>query len=102
MLTAHNGLEASSQPLVERHEGTLVLRDDLIVGGTKMRFLPWLMRGAEEVVFGGPFCGGAPVAIAACAQQLGQRATIFYAARKEPHRPLTTFECGSFIGLTPK
>lgn len=43
---------------------TLVARDDLLPGGTKRRFLPILCEGYREIVFGAPFCGGAPVALA--------------------------------------
>ncbi len=62
-----------------------VVRDDLLYGGSKTRFLPFLVGDAQEVVFGGPFCGGAPVALAAIGRMLGRRVTLFYAKRKELH-----------------
>ena len=55
-------------------------------GGSKVRFLPYLCRGAKEVVYGSPFCGGAAVALAVLGRYTGQKMTIFYAARKELHR----------------
>lgn len=71
----------SIPPLVQRHEGISVVRDDLLEGGSKLRFLPFLCQGASEVVFGGPFCGGAPLALSVMGRESGQRVTIFYAKR---------------------
>lgn len=62
-----------------------VLRDDLLEGGSKLRFLPFLCEGAREVVFGGPFCGGAPHALSVWARDARRRATLFYAERRELH-----------------
>lgn len=64
---------------------SLILREDKLLGGGKMRFLPALVGDAREVVFGGPFCGMAPVALSFLAKALGIRATLFYAARAELH-----------------
>lgn len=64
-----------------------VVRDDLLdEGGSKLRFLPFLTMGADELVFGGPFCGGAPLALARLGRESGQRVTLFYAKRKLLHR----------------
>lgn len=63
-----------------------MVRDDLIEGGSKIRFLPFLVHGAEEVVFGGPFCGGAPYALSVLGKLTGQRVTLFYAKRAQWHR----------------
>ena len=72
-------------PVVERHGRFAVVREDRLVGGTKTRFLPTLIGDAEEVVFGGPFCGGAPLALAAVGRALGRRVTLFYARRASLH-----------------
>jgi len=73
-------------PVLEKLDAkTTVLRDDLLEGGTKLRFLPFLTIGAEEIVFGGPFCGGAPLALSVLGRESGQRITLFYAKRKELH-----------------
>jgi hypothetical protein len=63
-----------------------VVRDDLLEGGSKTRFLPFLVQGADEVVFGGPFCGGAPLALSVIGRKQGFRVTLFYAKRAELHR----------------
>lgn len=62
-----------------------VLRDDLLEGGSKSRFLPFIADGADEVVYGGPFCGGAAHAISVWARDAGRRATLFYADRAALH-----------------
>jgi hypothetical protein len=72
--------------ILERHGKITVVRDDLLEGGSKTRFLPYLIDGAKEVVFGGPFCGGAPLALSVLGKQLGKRITLFYAARNQLHR----------------
>ncbi|PKR55462.1 pyridoxal-phosphate dependent enzyme [Thalassospira marina] len=73
------------RPVLEHHEGVAVIRDDLIPGGTKSRFLlPYLKTlDANEVVYAGPAQGGAQVALAITAYQAGKQATLFVPARKE-------------------
>lgn len=68
-------------PIIEKHAGISVVRDDLFPGGSKARFLPFLIQGAKEVVYGGPFCGGAAFALSVIGQQRGIKITLFYAQR---------------------
>lgn len=74
-------------PIVERHGRLLVVRDDMIPGGTKrralLRVLPTL--GAEEFVYASPAYGYAQMALAYACRDLGLRATIFVAERKALH-----------------
>lgn len=72
-------------PAVVVHDGIHVVRDDLIGGGTKARFLVKLFQGADEIVYATPAEGGAQSALAWAAQQMGKRATLFVAKRKVPH-----------------
>jgi hypothetical protein len=73
-------------PIVVTHEGIHVVRDDLYPGGTKARFLPALYAdGTNEVVYASPAQGGAQVALAFVARQLGKHATIFVARRQLLH-----------------
>jgi hypothetical protein len=74
------------EPILELHQGITVLRDDFLEGGSKLRFLPFLAQGAKEVVFGGPFCGGAPLALSVFGREAGVKVTLFYALRKNLHR----------------
>jgi hypothetical protein len=75
------------QAVLQRYAPNItVVRDDLLSeGGSKLRFLPFLVKDAKEIVFGGPFCGGAPLALAVLGQTSGQRITLFYAARAQLH-----------------
>lgn len=89
-------------PVVEEHEGVSVVRDDLLPGGTKVRFLPALISGAREVVYGSPFCGAAAVALAVAGATLGVRVTVFYAKRKALHRrQKAAWAAGARIFLVP-
>lgn len=89
-------------PVIEQHEGILVVRDDLLPGGTKMRaLLPMMERQtAAEFVYASPAQGYAQVALAHCARLLGCRATIFTAARKVPH-PLTQAAADAGAAVVP-
>ena len=89
-------------PVVERHAGVLVVRDDLLPGGTKMRAILPLMQAqaAAEFVYASPAQGYAQVALAHCARLLGRRATVFTAARKVPH-PLTQAAADAGAAVVP-
>lgn len=51
-----------------------------------MRFLPYIVDAkAPELVFGGPFCGGAPLCLSEIGKRTGQKVTLFYAARQDLH-----------------
>jgi hypothetical protein len=76
---------SGAAPIVVEHDGVLVVRDDLFPGGTKARFLGMLFNDAREVVYASPAEGGAQIALATVARNLGKRATIFVARRAKPH-----------------
>ena len=89
-------------PVVARHDGISVVRDDLFRGGTKARFLPALFDDADEVVYASPAEGGAQTALAHTAAALGKRATIFVAKRKQPHdRTLEAKRVGARVMQVP-
>lgn len=71
--------------VVERHLGLYVVRDDLLPGGTKTRFLPDLYADVDELVYASPAEGGMQVAMAYTARELGKTATIFVARRRDYH-----------------
>lgn len=77
-------------PVIEAHEDIRVVRDDLLPGGTKMRYILPMMeaRPEREFVYASPAYGYAQIALAHCAAMAGKRATVFTAKRKDPH-PLT-------------
>lgn len=71
---------------LEQHHGITVLRDDLLPGGTKARFIEQLIPpGVAEVVYASPVYGGFQIALAAACKRLGLAATIFTPYRKQTH-----------------
>jgi hypothetical protein len=72
-------------PVVEEHQGVLVVRDDLFPGGTKARFIAKLFDHTDEVAYASSAEGGAQSALAYVAQELSKRATIFVPERAVPH-----------------
>lgn len=81
-MTGHNLIPS---PTVIEHDGIHVVRDDLIGGGTKARYIIRLFDDADEVVYATPAEGGAQTALAWAAQETGKRATLFVAKRAKPH-----------------
>lgn len=79
-------------PVLSEHDGFLVVRDDLLPGGTKRRAVHVLFDDRAEYVYASPAYGFAQVALAYAARDHGKRATIFVAKRKEMH-PLTREAC---------
>jgi len=78
-------------PQVEEHAGILVVRDDLVQGGTKRRVIGQFLTGADEFVYASPAYGYGQVALAYSCAYAGQRATVFVAKRagciREPAKP---------------
>ncbi len=75
-------------PVLRQYGGLLVVRDDLLEGGTKVRALAPLMADVwpeDEFVFGGPAQGYAQLAMACAARLAGKRATFFLARRSKLH-----------------
>lgn len=72
-------------PVLEEHAGVMVLRDDLLEGGSKVRAIAGRLGSAEEWVYAAPAQGYAQLALAVACALEGKQATIFTAKRKEPH-----------------
>jgi hypothetical protein len=85
-------------PVIEEHAGILVVRDDLIPGGTKARVLPAILQGAREFVYASPVYGYAQIALAYAAREAGVKATVFVAERQRMHaRTLEAHAAGARI-----
>ena len=68
------------------HDGIHVVRDDMIPGGTKRRFVDGFVTGPqEEFVYATPAYGGAQIALAIATRAAGKRCTIFVAKRGALH-----------------
>lgn len=72
-------------PIIERFGRVLVVRDDLIPGGTKRRVIDCLLTGGNEFVYASPAYGYAQIALAHACREAGYSATIFTAKRSELH-----------------
>jgi hypothetical protein len=72
-------------PRIEPVGPLLIVRDDLIPGGTKRRVLAGELVGADEFVYASPAYGYAQIALAHACRDVGARATVFVAKRKELH-----------------
>lgn len=89
-------------PKVKMHKGIYVVRDDLIPGGTKTRYLMHLFNYYDEVVYATPAYGGAQLALAYAALMKGKRVTLFVAKRKKPHpRTLEAKKKGARVFQVP-
>lgn len=89
-------------PFIERHGSVLVVREDLVDGGSKIRFLPHIVGQAEEIVYGGPFCGGAAYSLSVWGRRMGVRITLFYAKRNVLHwRQEAAFRNGATLYQVP-
>lgn len=84
--------------------GQLVVREDLVDGGSKIRFLPYLVGpdSKRELVYGTPFCGGAQLALSVWGKRMGVPITLFVAKRKDLHwRQRAAFQNGAAIFQVP-
>jgi hypothetical protein len=74
-------------PVIVTTEGIRVVRDDLILGGTKRRVLePLVAKSAStEFVYASPAYGYAQIALAYSCAAVGKTATVFVAKRKIMH-----------------
>ena len=87
-------------PRIERHAGVDVVRDDLLPGGTKARYLAQLFDVHDEVVYATPVYGGAQLALAYAARERGKRVTLFCAKRAQLHpRTLEAIAAGAHVSF---
>ena len=90
------------KPILEKFGQVVVVRDDLLLGGTKSRVIPHLLTGATEFVYASPAYGYAQVALAHACRNAGYQATIFTAKRNELHaRTREAKDAGAKIVMVP-
>lgn len=79
-----NLLKKLPAPVIEEHEGFLVVRDDLLPGGTKRRALLSILFNikAREVVYPATAHGYGQLALAYAGKDAGKKVTLFLADRK--------------------
>jgi len=82
-------------PIIEKHNGINVLRDDLLVGGTKSILMSSIIKpDIDEYVYASPVYGGFQIALSAYCQLKNKKATIFCAKRNIKHK--NTLKCLSY------
>jgi hypothetical protein len=72
-------------PQIEEHDGIVVVRDDLVQGGTKRRVIGQFLTGADEFAYASPAYGYGQVALSYGCADAGKRATVFVAKRGRLH-----------------
>jgi len=81
--------------IIEEHYGINILRDDILVGGTKSILMKSIVNDDfDEYVYASPVYGGFQIALSAYCQSVNKKATIFCAKRKNKHT--NTLKCESF------
>jgi len=88
---------------LEKHSDIIVLRDDLLPGGTKSILLDSLLpQHYEEYVYATPVYGGFQIALALYCKQKQKKAVIFCAKRKDRHKnTVKIIEAGATVHETP-
>lgn len=88
---------------LENHYGIHVLRDDLLLGGTKSIFLDRILIPTKsEYVYASPVFGGFQIALSLYCQKVGKQATIFCAKRGTKHpNTIKCIEAGAKIVEVP-
>ena len=73
--------------ILQNYNNITVLRDDLLVGGTKSTFVDKLLKDQYDYyVQATPAYGGFQIALAGVCKQLGKKCVIFVAKRENPHK----------------
>ena len=95
--------EINSPPVIVEHDGIFVVRDDMIDGGSKSRFIQSLIKNStySEFVYGSsPATGYAQISLAKVCSHYGKKATLFMAKRNlsnlHPYQ-LTAIQYGANI-----
>ena len=78
--------DPNPKPILEEHEGFMVVRDDLLYGGTKARVADFLIQSnphVEEWGYGGsPANGYAQISLSVLCEQYNKKLVLFMAERK--------------------
>ena len=95
-------------PVIEEHGGFMVVRDDLLDGGSKMRFADCLIKSEPEIeewVYGSsPATGYAQISLSCLCRKYGKKSIIFMADRakdKLHEYQLRAIESGATMKWVP-
>ena len=82
--------DPNPDPVVEEHKGFFIVRDDLLGGGSKVRFADYLISSnpeVEEWVYGSsPATGYAQISLSCLCRKYGKKSVIFMADRSVEKR----------------
>ena len=82
--------DPNPDPVIEEHKGFLIVRDDLLGGGSKVRFADYLITSnpeVEEWVYGSsPATGYAQISLSCLCRKYGKKSVIFMADRSVEKR----------------
>ena len=85
-----NWKDPNPDPVIEEHKGFLIVRDDLLGGGSKVRFADYLITSnpeVEEWVYGSsPATGYAQISLSCLCRKYGKKSVIFMADRSVEKR----------------
>jgi len=101
-------VDPNPAPVVEEHNNFLVVRDDLLGGGSKIRFADYLIQSNEEIeewVYGSsPATGYAQISLSCLCRKYGKKSVIFMADRavekRHPYQ-LQAMEEGAIMHWVP-
>jgi hypothetical protein len=83
-------VDPNPKPVVEKHDGFLVVRDDLLGGGSKIRFADYLVgsdNSTSEWVYGSsPATGYAQISLGHLCKKYDKKAVVFMANRSVEKR----------------
>ncbi len=80
-------VDPNPAPVIEKHNEFIIVRDDLLGYGSKIRFIDYLIKNDDgnEWVFGGANkVGWGPIALTQVCNRYGKKATFFMAKRETP------------------
>jgi hypothetical protein len=92
-------------PIIQKHHGIYIVRDDLLPGGTKSILLSEIHKehpDIKEFVYASPVYGGFQIALSIYCKTNNIKSTIFCAKRTKPHtNTLRCIENGANIVEVP-
>ena len=101
-------IDPNPAPVIEEHEGFSIVRDDLLGGGSKVRFADYLIQSQPEIeewVYGSsPATGYAQISLSYLCRKYGKKAIVFMAERsmdKLHDYQLRAIEEGAIMNWVP-
>ena len=101
-------IDPNPAPVIEEHEGFFIVRDDLLGGGSKVRFADYLIQSQPEIeewVYGSsPATGYAQISLSCLCRKYGKKAIVFMAERamdKLHDYQLRAIEEGAIMNWVP-